>query len=68
LQVDHPEFPFPLVHRTKGVEKLLLAIEPEIAKLLGPGLAQETIELLAVNLEGPMPRYVFAINTSPLSH
>jgi hypothetical protein len=39
-----------LVQRADGVEKLLLAMKSKVAELLGPGLALEAVELLAVNL------------------
>ena len=52
LQVNHTEFPFPLVERAQGVQKLLLAMKSEITQLLRASLAPETVELLAVNLEG----------------
>jgi len=52
LQIDHAQFPLPLVHRTEGVEKLLLSMKSKVAELLGPGFALEAVELLAVNPEG----------------
>ncbi len=35
LQVDHAEFPLPLVQRTEGVEKLLLTMKSKVTELLG---------------------------------
>jgi hypothetical protein len=52
LQIDHAEFPLPLIQRAERVEKLLLAMKSNVAELLGPGLALKAVELLTVNLEG----------------
>jgi len=51
LQINDTALPFPLVQGTESVEELLLPMETEIADLLGPVLALEAVELLALNLE-----------------
>ena len=51
LQIDHAEFPLPLIQRPERVEKLLLAMKSKVAELLGPGLALKAVELLTVNLD-----------------
>ena len=51
LQIDHTELPFPLVECADSVEKLLLAMKPEVAELFGAGLTPEAVELLTLNLE-----------------
>ena len=51
LQIDHAQFPLPLVHRTDGVEKLLLLMKSKVTHLLGPGFALEAVELLPMNPE-----------------
>jgi hypothetical protein len=52
LTVDHAQFPLPLIERAEGVEKLLLAMQPEVAEFFGAGVALEAVELPALNLEG----------------